>query len=133
MFKPCPIPFVSPEDFYYLLPEEDHRTFQLRTSPTDTIDSWSALHNYTRYSTPNTVIMYGTAIVLLRVMTPSSCSTLRKTLGTQRTRQDPSSGVQSYTYILDKENKPCHFQKSYFLLRDILLTLIKTTHTLVIQ
>lgn len=65
-FKACLTPFIFPENFY-LLPEEDHRTCELRTASTlksqDIRDSWNALHNYAWYSTPNTVIMYGTAIV----------------------------------------------------------------------
>jgi len=39
-FKACLIPFIFPENFSYLLPEQEHETFELRTA--------SALKSYRR-------------------------------------------------------------------------------------
>lgn len=67
------MPFIFLKNFLYLLAEEDHETFKLRTASVLKSHKYkwerlNALHKYAWHSTPEKCL-YGTAAIL-RIMDP---------------------------------------------------------------
>lgn len=83
-------------------------------SPIDITERGKVLHKYAWHSTPETHL-YGTVAVPIRIVVPNSYWTESKILGIGMIQTEVCWTAFMHTkfYILDGENKACHFQNRY--------------------